>query len=124
MKIPLTRLLYTVKMIYNISAFFNNSVRVASYLVKITFQAIISAKKYITVNGSMTIWNQPIELVEKKIQECIDLNANYKAAYHKIKNMEMKNVITYLPNGSWLRVFRQSCNLLRVFSIIQLSSLV
>ena len=47
------RLLYTVKMIYNISAFYNNSVRVASLLVKITYQAIISCKSYITDNGKV-----------------------------------------------------------------------
>ena len=93
MKIPLTRLLYTVKMIYNISSFYNNSVRVASFLVKITYQAIISSKKYITVNGSMTIWNQPVDLVEKKIQECIDLKENYRAAYIKVKDMEMKGEV-------------------------------
>ena len=53
MKGPLMRLLYTVKMIYNISAFYNNSVRVASLLVKITYQAIISCKSYITDNGKV-----------------------------------------------------------------------
>ena len=93
MKVPLTRLLYTVKMIYNISSFYNNSVRVASFLVKITYQAIISSKKYITVDGSMTIWNQPMDFVEKKIQECIDLNTYYRAAYIKCKNTEMKGEI-------------------------------
>ena len=93
MKTPLTRLLYMVKMIYNVSSFFNNSVRVASFLVKITFQAIISSKKYILVNGTKTIWNQPIELVEKKIKECIQLNKNYRAAYLKVKDMELKGEV-------------------------------
>ena len=77
MKIPLQRLLNMVKMIYNVSSFFNNSVRIASFLVKITFQAIISSKNYITNNGTTNIWNQEVEEIKKKIEECIQLKNNY-----------------------------------------------
>ena len=86
MKIPLTRLMYMVKMIHNVSSFFNDSVRIASFLVKITFQAIISCKNYITSNGTKTIWNQPVHLIEKKIKECIDLKDNYRLAYTKTRD--------------------------------------
>ena len=41
MKIPIMRLLYTVKMIFNVSSFYNSSERVASLLVKITNQVCI-----------------------------------------------------------------------------------
>ena len=72
MKIPIMRLLYTVKMIFNVSTYFNNSVRISSLLVKITNQIIISCKRwghfresqadlqlrYITAGGRVTIWNQ------------------------------------------------------------------
>ena len=94
MKGPLMRLLYTVKMIYNISAFYNNSVRVASLLVKITYQAIISCKSFITDNGKVclfdnlfataiycvqhSIWTQDIEVVQKKLVQCIILKDNYR----------------------------------------------
>ena len=96
MKGPLMRLLYTVKMIYNISAFYNNSVRVASLLVKITYQAIISCKSYITDNGKVltdsvgtvffrifsflqhSIWNQDLERVQEKLRQCIMLKDNYR----------------------------------------------
>ena len=93
MKGPLMRLLYTVKMIYNISAFYNNSVRVASLLVKITYQAIISCKSYITDNGKVredfvnflklspdqhSIWNQDLERVQEKLRQCITLKDNYR----------------------------------------------
>ena len=61
MKGPLMRLLYTVKMIYNISAFYNNSVRVASLLVKITYQAIISCKSFITDNGKVCLFDSLFE---------------------------------------------------------------
>ena len=46
MKIPIMRLLYTVKMIFNVSTYFNNSVRISSLLVKITNQIIISCKRW------------------------------------------------------------------------------
>ena len=58
MKTPIMRLLYTVKMIFNVSTYFNNSVRISSLLVKITNQIIISCKRYITAGGRVTIWNQ------------------------------------------------------------------
>ena len=58
MKQPLMRLLHIVKMIYNVSTFYNTPERVASLLVKITNQVIRSCKKFITENGSLTIWNQ------------------------------------------------------------------
>ena len=48
MKDPLKRLLNHVKMIFNCSTFFNDSVCVSALLVKITNQIIISCKRYIT----------------------------------------------------------------------------
>ena len=52
MKIPLKRLLNQVKMIFNCSTYFNDSVCVAALLVKITNQIIISCKRYITAGRS------------------------------------------------------------------------
>merc|ERR1719458_270232 len=93
MKGPLMRLLYTVKMIYNISAFYNNSVRVASLLVKITYQAIISCKSYITDNGKHSIWNQDMERVQEKLRHCIQLKDNYRRAYIKTRDRKMKGEV-------------------------------
>ena len=86
MKKPLMRLLNIVKMIYNISSFYNKPERVASLLVKITNQVIRSCKRYITESGRVTIWNQPGDVVEKKLEECIKLNEQYREAYHTVKN--------------------------------------
>ena len=58
MKKPLFRLLYTVKMIFDVSTFYNSPERVASLIVKITNQVIRSCKRYITENGNLTIWAQ------------------------------------------------------------------
>ena len=89
MKQPLMRLLHIVKMIYNVSTFYNSSERVASLLVKITNQVICSCKRYITESGRMTIWNQDREVIEQKLTECVKLNEQYRDAYHKIKNRKV-----------------------------------
>mgnify|MGYP002054604407 CR=1 FL=1 len=89
MKQPLMRLLHIVKMIYNVSTFYNTPERVASLLVKITNQVIRSCKRYITESGRMTIWNQEREVIEKKLTECIKLNSQYRDAYHKIKGKKV-----------------------------------
>ena len=93
MKVPLSRLLSMVKMIFNISSFFNNSVRVASFLVKITFQAIISCKNYITVNGAFTIWNQDVQVIKNKIAECLELKNDYVAAYIRTRDKPMNGEV-------------------------------
>ena len=89
MKQPLMRLLHIVKMIYNVSTFYNTPERVASLLVKITNQVIRSCKRYITESGRVTIWNQDREVIERKLTECIKLNEQYRDAYHKIKNRKV-----------------------------------
>lgn len=72
-----------------VSSFYNTPERVASLLVKITNQVIRSCKKFITENGSLTIWNQDREAIEKKLTECIKLNSQYRDAYHKIKGKKV-----------------------------------
>ena len=85
MKKSLFRLLHVVKMIYNISTFYNSPERVASLLVKITNVVIQSCRRYITDNGVVNIWDQQPEIIEKKLSECIKLNGQYREAYHEIR---------------------------------------
>ena len=73
-------------MIYNVSTFYNTSERVASLLVKVTNQIIISCKTYITKGGRVTIWNQDRKTVEEKLTQCIKLDSAYRDAYNKVKN--------------------------------------
>ena len=85
MKKSLFRLLHVVKMIYNISAFYNSPERVASLLVKITNVVIQSCRRYITENGVANIWDQEPETIEEKLTGCIKLNQQYRDAYHEIR---------------------------------------
>ena len=58
LKKHLFRLLHVVKMIFNISTFYNSPERVASLLVKITNVVIQSCRRYITESGLVNIWDQ------------------------------------------------------------------
>ena len=88
MKKPLFRLLYTVKMIFDVSTFYNRLIlysidlhgksymfnnspeRVASLIVKITNQVIRSCKRYITENGNLTIWAQARLSLSAQSHDC------------------------------------------------------
>ena len=85
MKKHLFRLLHIVKMIFNISTFYNSPERVASLLVKITNVVIQSCRRYITESGTVNIWDQDPDVIEKKLEECIKLNDQYREAYHEIR---------------------------------------
>ena len=91
MDASLSRILSIIKMIYQVSSFYNKPERVASLLVKITNQVIRSCKKFITENGSLTIWNQDRSEIERKLTQCIKLNSQYREAYYKIKSKKIGN---------------------------------
>lgn len=106
------------------SSFYNSSERVASLLVKITNQVIRSCKRFITENGSLTIWNQ-VEIVffvvetfkerkeiERKLTQCITLNSQYRQAYQKTKNKNVGNLCLTLCSFFNRRLRQQKCLLL------------
>ena len=77
MRTPIMRLLYTVKMIFNVSTYFNNSVRISSLLVKITNQIIISCKRCKRVVEEAFIcfqvhhcWRPGHHLEPRKVKKC------------------------------------------------------
>lgn len=86
MKVYLMRLLSIIRMIQNISSFYNSPERVSSILVKISNQVIKSCKRFITEGGRVNIWSQETEIMETKLEECIRLNEQYREAYHHVKN--------------------------------------
>ena len=86
MKIHITRLLNIVKMIQNVSSFYNSPEKISSLIVKISNQIIKSCKRFITEGGRLGVWNQETVIIEKKLLECIKLNQQYREAYHHVKN--------------------------------------
>jgi hypothetical protein len=47
---------------------------------------VTACNNYITVSGSMTVWEQDVTHVQKKISECIDLHDSYIEYYQKERN--------------------------------------
>ena len=88
MKAHITRLLNIVKMIQNVSSFYNSPEKIASLIVKISNQVIKSCKRYITEGGRLGVWNQETACIESKLRECIRLNQQYREAYHHVKNKD------------------------------------
>ncbi|CAL1284379.1 unnamed protein product, partial [Larinioides sclopetarius] len=54
-------------------------------LSKITNQMINSCKRYLSCDGTKTVWEQSEEIVKKKISSCIQLNGEYQSCFQRVK---------------------------------------
>ena len=79
-------LLQTVRLIYSVSQFYNNSERTSTLMVKITNQMIETCKSYITCRGKETIWSQDRHLVRSKLTNCLKLNHVYRETYYNVRS--------------------------------------
>lgn len=66
-------LLYTVRMVYATSRYYNTTKQISTLLVKVTNQILNMCMDYLTKGGKKTIWNQD------------KLNFNKKAKVHTRK---------------------------------------
>lgn len=94
MKDSILSLLQTVRLIFNVSQFYNTSERTSSLMVKITNQMIETCKSHITLRGKETIWSQDRSLVRNKLSNCIKLNHLYRETYYSVREQP------FLPNQS------------------------
>lgn len=85
----LPSLLLTVKSVYKTSNYYNTSINVTSFIVKVTNQLIIACRNHLTKNYTESIWKQETVSILNKIQECKELDAYYRSCYFKtVQDME------------------------------------
>lgn len=73
----LPSLLYTIRMIFTTSRYYNNTASVTAILVKISNQMINSCRSYLNCEGTKTVWIQPKKEVMEKMKICLDLYLKY-----------------------------------------------
>lgn len=64
-------LLYTVRMIFATSRYYNTTKQISTLLVKVTNQILNMCMNYLTNNGAKTIWNQDKHNFINKAKVCM-----------------------------------------------------
>ncbi|GFV14078.1 dynein heavy chain 5, axonemal [Trichonephila clavipes] len=47
---------------------------------------INSCKRYLSCNGTKSVWEQPEDVVKRKISACIELNEEYQTCFQRVKD--------------------------------------
>ncbi|GFR03321.1 dynein heavy chain 5, axonemal [Trichonephila clavata] len=79
----LIRTLFTIN---TVSLYYNSTERMTAVLTKITNQMINSCKRYLSCNGTKSVWEQPEDVVKRKISACIELNEEYQICFQRVKD--------------------------------------
>ncbi|KAK4476180.1 hypothetical protein MN116_001394, partial [Schistosoma mekongi] len=79
------KLVTMIRLVYEISTFYNTQEKITSLFVKVTNQMIFTCKAYITNNYQSTIWAEKSEVLLKKISDCCNLHQVYRNSFQRIK---------------------------------------
>ncbi|RVE46462.1 hypothetical protein evm_008872 [Chilo suppressalis] len=83
-------LLYTVRMIFATSRYYNTTKQISTLLVKVTNQILNMCMDYMTNNGKKTIWNQDKLNFIKKAKLCLGLYSFYRECYSETQKEMME----------------------------------
>ncbi|CAK1540075.1 unnamed protein product [Leptosia nina] len=83
-------LLYTVRMIFATSRYYNTTKQISTLLVKVTNQILNMCMDYLTNNGRKTIWNQDKLNFIKKAKLCLGLYSFYRECYNETQQEMME----------------------------------
>lgn len=73
-----------VRNIFLSSTFFNTTEQAASFLSKVTNQVIVASQNYLTNNKQSIIWNESMDTLVCKINDCLSMQDAYRMSYEKI----------------------------------------
>ncbi|XP_075973556.1 dynein heavy chain 8, axonemal kl-3 [Anticarsia gemmatalis] len=83
-------LLYTIRMIFATSRYYNTTKQISTLLVKVTNQILNTCMDYLTNNGKKTIWNQDkLNFIKKSIL-CLNLYNFYRECYAETQKEMME----------------------------------
>ncbi|XP_072937033.1 dynein axonemal heavy chain 8 [Epargyreus clarus] len=83
-------LLYTIRMIFATSRYYNTTKQISTLLVKVTNQILNMCMDYLTNGGKKTIWNQDKLNFNKKAKLCLDLYSFYRECYNETQEEMME----------------------------------
>ncbi|XP_026319438.1 dynein heavy chain 8, axonemal-like [Hyposmocoma kahamanoa] len=76
-------LLYTIRMIFATSRYYNTTKQISTLIVKVTNQILNTCMDYLTIGGKKTIWNQDKLNFMNKAKLCLALYAFYRECYNE-----------------------------------------
>lgn len=80
----LPHLLKVLRGIYDTSRYFNTTLHMASFLSKLAAHMISSSQKYLSKNGTISIWTEDKEVMVEKINECKRMQHIYREGYEEM----------------------------------------
>ncbi|EEB13574.1 ciliary dynein heavy chain, putative [Pediculus humanus corporis] len=87
----ISSLMYTIRMIYATSRYYNTSERVTALLVKVTNQMVTQCRNYLTENGTKTVWEHKKKDIITKMRVCLNLYKKYKSCFAETQRQINEN---------------------------------
>ncbi|KAF6772758.1 hypothetical protein AHF37_07814 [Paragonimus kellicotti] len=106
MKLSIVNLIKVLRLIYSYSTHYRSFTNMTILFTRVTNQMIRGCMDYLTERRTKSIWEQPVEQMLSKLNDCISLNEAYQNAYHKVCDASEAQSGTYAKfNFSEIQIF-------------------